>query len=126
MKAELFESIAKYVQSDKMTIKQAVAKAQAQLGDQSTLGAVVKAYQREKTKRQTSGDMDLGHGNAMFTIEEEIVIIGAMLGFANERNGGSPVLAVDAIEAMGLLNRWIRAGKPNDHASLRERAREWA
>lgn len=126
MKAELFNLITTFVQSNGMTIKDAVAKAQSQLGNQSKLESVVRSYGREKQTRQMNGDADLGHGNAMFTTEEELAILGAVRGFANERNAGSPQLVVDVVKAMGALQRWERAGQQNDDDTLRERARVWA
>jgi hypothetical protein len=73
-----------------------------------------------------TGAAPLGHGAAMFTLNEEMSILATLLGLAQERKAGSIDAVVRVVEAMGMLSRWNRQNEDNDIASLRKRAAAWA
>lgn len=87
---------------------------------------VDKAYTREKQKLIAGGNLEHGHGNAMFTNKEEFVILSALLEWSEERKSGVVGRVVKCVEQMGALSRWERPGEDNSLDALRKRAFMWA
>jgi hypothetical protein len=123
--AEQFARISEF-RANGMSIKEAVYKLVDESNGTLSYDAARRAFTREQERLQKTGAAPLGHGAAMFTLNEEMSILATLLGLAQERKAGSIDAVVRVVEAMGMLSRWNRQNEDNDIASLRKRAAAWA